>query len=361
MGLGNRLSALRAPWFVLIATTFGVVISNPCFAYDINLAASTSIKNQGPYPYCGLYAFTAFLELWSSREGVDNKFEELDPAFLAMAYNAEVGDGNNGTTSSYLLSLVQKYGVVPVGAAFRRNSKFEWPLSDWRESHKKLMDVHELNERLNGSYWLDGEWRSAAEYFKRHIGKGFTSLLKVNSRYSEPLKQEPSDGTVSLLRSSPEVVEKRMNAMANGSGFSEAVYHRSPGAIFTMSVVQLFDGYPVLYSANSSMVSGDAFGQSTVIDSSDLVAPGNATNSSHALVGVAYCDTNVSNTEFCSPFSAQMQKRNLDECIVFQNSWGTSRNDKGYVCVSRDAFARMIRSAYLKLDVMAKNSGTKRP
>jgi hypothetical protein len=326
---------------------------------EIGLPSTSEVVSQGNFPYCQLHALSTFLELWANR--TPSKIAlRIDPAYFALVYNAEVSDGQDGTRTAYLLPLVQKYGALPVGAVIESALKLAWPMADWQTSHKTLMGLDELTPRLSAWYYWQDRWIKPRDFFDREIGINFSQFTLVFSKNSESYKPRAAAGSipVSALRQSKESLNRRLAEVAAEVGWDQSTLAkrvvRNPNAVFTLLAVQLFESYPAMLAINPAMVVTKYFQNYKVIDKVDLLAVGQANDSSHAVVAVAYCETDQATSPLCKKFAADMAAKGTEECLVVQNSWGAGSNADGYACLSRAAFSRMYQWSYLRDEILAK-------
>lgn len=320
--------------------------------WEVSLPSAEEIKDQGKYPYCGIYAMSSYLELWAKGGRPSAAFPSVDPAFVAMGYNRLVANGDAGTNAFFLSVTTQMFGAIPAGSLPSDSSSKVWPLGDWRESHRAFMKVDALDLILKAKY----AHRSASEpfngneYLSNYTRINFRSLVHVFSNYQEKLKKDNDPGNDMKPQWRDGDFAKAavtMEALAKKLEMNTQFLQGPPSAVYKVAVAQLYRRRPVYLGFNVGLTM-ERFRNYRVIAGRDLVEPGEGKMASHAVVLVAHCDQKESNDHICKMFAPYMTQRKVTECVVVQNSWGADVHDKGYVCLSPEAFNRMGRSVVIE-------------
>jgi hypothetical protein len=319
-------------------------------SWETSLEPTEEIRDQGDTAYCLLYAMSSFLELWGDTEpGALRRLPSLSPAYLALAYNYEAGNGTLGTVPEWLRAIVEKHGVIPKSAE-PADEEVPWPVTDWQARHRHLIPMDFLKPVLEARYLSDSEPLpfTGKEYLQRNVGTGLASLRFVQSSYSEGETledDEPSE--VEYRKGSQALASRHVDSIAREQGVDARVSSVAPDELYKRSKRQLYDGRPVLWSIDVGLTKA-RFRYYQVVGGGDLVEPGEGIPDYHSVVAVAHCDQWESDDPICARFTRRMASRGIDECIVIQNSWGESANARGYACLSRKALRRLLLDAFLE-------------
>lgn len=318
---------------------------------EVSLQPTQNISSQAQYPFCGIFAMSSFLELWGGqRQGV--RPVPVDPAYLAVGYNREVGSGSEGTRMKWLSYIVAKYGAIPQGARFAEKVEVAtWPLPNWRDNHNKLLEATAADEVLSRKY-IHEEMKApftGADYLEEEIRVDFRRFRTFWTNHRETYRKSDEVEVPAVYRQAEKKSrEESMDAALKKWGIDASEPEVSPGRLFDLTVAQLEEHHPVLVSLNPDLVL-ERFGSYRLIGEGDLSPTGKGLYSTHAVVAVGHCDDLKSKDPLCSRFTAAMAKQSIPECLVLQNSWGEHSHEKGYVCISRRAMARMfLRTSVLE-------------
>ncbi len=319
------------------------------FAEDRVLRETRGVHDQTHYPFCGLFAMSSFLELWGKQSNDEPRMSSvppIDPAYLAVAYNREVGSGSHGSRALWLNYVVSKYGAIPQGSRSFHENRVLWPVPAWRDKHMGLFDVDVADSILDEDF-LHKSSRSSftgVSYLDNVIRINFHDFEPLRNTYSEKTKVVPSQEAPAKLRmDSGADLEKAMESRLKDAGFSTTFAKTEPHLIYELILDQLDQSRPVQLALNPGLVRG-AFRNYRLIGTEQLLPEGEGTDESHAMVAVGYCDGKIPRSQMCSQFDHLMQINDVNECVVIQNSWGSDANSKGYLCVSRLALGRMIQT-----------------
>ncbi len=326
------------------------LLANAATAWDISLVSAEKIRDQGTYPYCGFYAMSSFLELWG-KSGTPHKIPALDPSYLAVAYNTEIGNGSGGSHTIDMIYLAQKYGIIPdeaprVGA----DSKSPWPLNDWRELHKTLMPLEMAKAILSSEFIhpsVSGQF-TGKQYLEKQVGLDFRNLTGFASTYSEEChaSTDTSDGPELYRGKDYPTVVKELNIEKEKMGLATELIKEDPSLLYTLLVAHLYQKRPALLSFRTGYLK-KGFTHHELVTAADLEEVGKARCGTHIGVAVGHCHKKNTASALCSPFQKQLQETKTSECVVFQNSWGVSSNHKGYACFSPGALNRALSGTVL--------------
>lgn len=315
---------------------------------EISLPKSEEINRQGPHPYCSYYALSTFLELWKNGQDRKQRSVSLDPAFVAMAYNAHAGNGGEGVVTGWLLALTNHYGIVPKRAIPASPTKLPWPLPDWRQSHQELLPEENLKELLSAKFTHPTVANpfSGREYLQDHIGVDFTKFALLITTHREPYLpwNEKSTRRISYREGGLSEAAQRMQTFGSETRFELETAWENPKPLVGKVVDQLYQDHPALLNINTDITQKD-FSSYSLIGDEDLVENGKGMLGQHMVVAVAHCDTVPTRDPICALFADELSMRGGSDCIAIQNSWGKSAHADGYACLSRSALYRILLSA----------------
>lgn len=324
----------------------------PLLLGEISLPQAGKIYEQDHFGYCGVYALASFLELWGKSQGKSGV--EIDPSYIAFAYNRLASSGNDGSYLLWTVAAVQLYGAVPLGA-LAKVATVAWPISDWRDRHTKLIDPQSLDDLLYSKFHHHSQ---PAEfdphtYRTQQIEIDFRWFKVYESMHRENFKRKSaavSEGEAPAQYRYGSYTETRqiLETWMRKIGLDTEYYPKKAETLYSLIVKQLYWRRPVLLSINPTLAV-KRFSFYDVLGGGDLVEKGEGEDAAHAMTAVAHCDRTASESRdpLCQTFAKEMESREIKECIVLQNSWGIDANQKGYVCLSKNASLRMLRQAYL--------------
>ena len=326
--------------------------------WEMSLPSAREIKDQQKYPYCGLYAMSTYLEVWARGGKPSFAFPSLDPAFLAMGYNRVASNGAAGTNPLWLSISTQLFGAIPANSKIADSGQNQaaWPLQDWREAHKSLMDTKALDSILTANYAYSGIDRqfTGHEYLTDSIKVDFGQLITVHSNHQEKYKDnddEKDKPKVEFRAGDFSTTVEHMANLGEKAGIDTDALLGSPEDVYKTVVAELYNNRPVFLSFNVGVVK-TKFREYRVVAESDLVPEGEGKAAGHALVAVAHCDKQVTRDRICSLFGPYMKVKKVEQCVVVQNSWGPEVNARGYVCIAPEAFYRMDKAAIVERSII---------
>jgi len=334
----------ESPSFFLLPALFG----------EIHVGSTQVIKDQGQWPYCTLYAAASLLEMWGNAKHPNRKkLPNLSTAFLALGYNGEYSDSGNGTEESVLFYTMKKHGIIPAYAweDTRFSDTTAYLKNGWNQGHSKLIPTDEVVELLKQKY-RDGvseEGVTGREYFASHIGVDLAQLDVTYSQRTETFSQADAYSSEPTGYRINDYVKRReaLNSALTAEGFPLNGETAAPDKLYRKISAQLNRSEPVLLSINVHLVEGN-FSTFDLITNGDLLKENTSKAGYHSVVAVGICDETKTRIPFCRPFVRQFKDRNVDECLMVQNSWGSDANHRGVFCLSPQAAQRMINSAAIK-------------
>lgn len=314
------------------------------------------VKNQGQFPYCGLFAVTSWLEIWREGEQVGTSVPvgpALDPAFLAVAYNYEFGAGVDGTNPLWLINSVQKWGVIPVGSVPVDRKAVTWPIANWAEVHKQLIDIDQARNTLEARYTHPSVSYpfTGAEYLEK--------VVRINLRHSKmywaPQREKYPKGfpqpqgkrtPMTFRYGTQDLTQAHALQLAGQLGMVSNWVVREGADIYESLVNQLYTYHPVLVSVNVGLAKEDLWRLRNLIPGS-LVPENTGSLAMHSMVAVAHCDLS-DNEPVCERLRKVVEKTEDKEGIILHNSWGPKANDSGYVFVGRRQLISILRDGFLE-------------
>lgn len=321
--------------------------------WEISVPETKAIKDQGKFPYCGLYAMSSFLELWANGSKPTYSTPLVDPAFLGLGYNRLVGAANMGTHPIFLTVSTQLFGAVPIGSRF--SGEQQWPLKGWEKTQMRLIDKEVTDPLLVGTYTnsIYGTTKfTAQQYFKKALYMDFSHMVGFVSNDDEKHKAgKPSDEVHHLRFKTYGETATVVAQVGQKMGLNTSMYEIKPGVLYTAVRKQLYKRRPVFLSINAGLVT-DKFSKYRVIAGTDLVKRDTGHNYMHAVVALAHCDKYTSDDRVCRRFGPYMQKKGIKECVAIQNSWGPEVHDKGYFCLGPKAFVRVAKLGLLSAQAL---------
>lgn len=320
---------------------------------DVSVNRTSSIRDQGNYPYCTLHAFVAFLEMWANSRDRAWTVGHLEPAYLAMAYNKELANGA-GTSIEWLLYSTLRHGAIPTSAWNETIKKAPWARAlgnDWQAAHRSLIDSAVLDQILAQEF-EDPDTKlkyTGSSFLANWIRIDLKKFRTVSSTYEESIIQTPTDnfGTENYRKDGEVPRWQLRDTLFKEAGMEVDQKSVSPEKLYDWLKIHLYYKEPILVSLNVGIVNG-YFGQHRVVSLHELKPVGEGRWGPHTALAVGHCDNWTPKEPLCKPFAQQMKERNVPECIVIQNSWGPSAHDKGYVCVSKLALDRIMSNATVR-------------
>ncbi len=340
MKLGRQTGYLGLFWIFCVGTAAP--------AREVTLPPADEISSQGSYGYCGLYAMTSFLELYAKSQHPDKHVHQLDPAYLATAYNSEIGSGTGGTNTDDLMYLTQKYGTLPMGAKPSGDVAFQWPMKDWAEAHSTLMPHKEVTGILDADYHHEkysGHF-TGKQFFDDNIGIKFNEWSGYFSSYKEKCEPSDNDDKRYFRGKDYDEVKKATIDQREKLGMKFEEYKDDPELLYTLLIAQLYTKVPALISIRTGLIKN--FGSQVLLTADNLKDFEKGGCGTHIGVAVGHCHKKNSATGLCQRFEkALTEQKAPTDCIVFQNSWGTHSNEKGYVCLTKSALKRVMKAVFM--------------
>lgn len=319
---------------------------------ETSLGRTREVLDQGNTYFCGLYAAAAFLELWGNSQLPGSAPRPvLSAAFLGIGYNRLVGSGSNGVSTPWLLASIRRYGIIPRGSA--RASDGSFLPADWVKLHDGLIPGDRADELLTARYTSESESSAftGTSYYDARIGLDVSQLNFYYAPAQETFRKAPDDDEVYPYRISDAVQRAAsMRAELQRLGMATWWTETSADRLYRLVKAQLYAGRPVMVSIRAGIPAG-GLRRHAVVGNSDLKEPGTATVGAHAVVAVGHCDKWDTRDDLCRVFAPAMKDKNVDECLVLQNSWGEDVNARGYFCVSRLASRRVLSQAAIQSGV----------
>jgi hypothetical protein len=296
---------------------------------------------------------STFLEHWGNAERGARRLAvpTLDPAYLALAYNYEVGSGGGGTVATWLDYVVDKYGVVPEKSYPAAGNTFRWPERDWTSKHSALVDSKAAAVILEGSFANDN---ITIDFTGRRFLEDVVQIRLKDFTWFNSSYQEKFAGAAELPDKPPvfrnvrgESINDTMDRKLAKAGYDNRQSNRSPGEMYAAIKRQLDTEHPVLLSIIPGLINRP-LSQYRVVEAREaLVDVGKGQDGLHSVVAVGYCDHREPVAPICEAFEPELKLRDVEECLVIQNSWGPAAHEKGYFCLAGNAASRVIYRALI--------------
>lgn len=320
-------------------------IFNQPATWEASLSTGNQIKDQGKFPYCGLYAMSSFLELWGDNTHSGYLFPMVDESYLSLAYNRVVGSPGMGTHPMWLAVTTAIFGSVPKGARF--TGKGTWPMANWEKENLRLIDTKLADPLLTGKYAAGSGTFTGAEFNAKSIHIDLRNFYGLHTNYKETTQRrnilDQEEAQSAFRVGDIQATAKNMQLLAQKIGTDTRMGVVAPEKLYQAAKVQLYGHRPVYLGINAGLTV-DKFRKYGVITNKELLPVGQGFAGPHAVVAVAHCDNQNSVDRLCARFNPYMKQRAVSECVAIQNSWGTAVHEKGYFCLAPDAWKRVVQA-----------------
>lgn len=327
--------------------------------WEVSTAVTVEMKDQGKFPYCGLYAMSSFLEIWGDTTHTGYVFPSIDESYISLGYDRVVGSPGGGTHPMWLHIATHIFGAVPKAA--RLKTAGTWPVASWATDHLKLVDTKVADSVLTGKFTYGNSTKefTGRNFLTDVVRIDLTQFYGLFTNYKEKLQKPTSPNTEESVPSplrmgTFQATANNMQMIAQKVGGDTRMASVAPDKLWAAAKLQLYSRRPVYLAINAGLTK-DKFRKYGVITESSLVPEGQGLSGPHAVVAVAHCDKTNSVDRICQRFGPYMKQMQVDECIAVQNSWGTAVNDRGYFCVAPDAWKRVAQAVLIEKSLIKTN------
>jgi hypothetical protein len=310
------------------------------------------LKDQGKFPYCGIYALATFLEVWGSATHTGQAFPPIDEAFLSYGYNRVIGSPGIGTHPMWLSITTQIFGAIPKGSKYLGKDA-AWPRRNWEKENLELLPTSVTDPVLTGKYTYGrSNTQFTGQTFLRDVVRiDLRNFYGLHTNFEEKYRSQVSPDEeesfeVPFRMGDIESTGQNMQLLAQKIGGDTRMAVVPPEVLYKAAKAQLYARRPVYLAINAGLTR-DKFRKYGLIVGRHLYPENQGYLGPHAVVAVAHCDKTNSVDRICQRFNRYLELGHVDECIAVQNSWGPDVNHQGYFCLAPDAWRRVVTAILL--------------
>ncbi len=326
-------------------------------SWEASTPQAAEIKDQGKFPFCGLYAMATFLEIWGDASHTGYLFPPIDESYLALGYNRVVGSPGMGISPTWLGLTTQIFGAIPKAAKFSGKAD-QWPMKNWQTDNMALVDTKVSDPLLTGKFvWGKSTTEfTGPTFLKDTVGIDMRNLYPLHTSHKETYLAETSphkeEAAVAPFRlADAETTAKSMQKIALKMGTDTRMSSVDPDVLYKAAKLQLNARRPLLLTINAGLTQ-NRFHTYGVITDAQLMPLNKGRLGPHAVVAVAHCDKANSVDRICRRFNRYLEQKQISECIAVQNSWGPTVNERGYFCLAPDAWERVAMALFIEKNLV---------